>query len=64
MTRTWMSEKQREDYDAVCLIIEKVKTPKQFYAACREINSGKYDFDTVNCVREDKRFFNSAQFLN
>ena len=63
MARTWMSEKQSEDYDSVCIIIDGVKTPKQFYEACREINSGRYDFDTVNCAREDKRFFNSAQYM-
>ena len=58
----WMSKKQREDYQAVCIIIDEVKTPKQFYEACREINSGKYDFDVVNTAREDKRFYNSAQY--
>lgn len=62
MARTWMTKKQQEDYDAVCFIIEEVKTPKQFYEACNKINSGKYDFDVVNCAREDKKFYNSAQF--
>lgn len=58
----WMSKKQMEDYEAVCLIIDGVKTPKEFYAACKIINSGRYDFDVVNTARADKRFFNSAQF--
>lgn len=64
MSRAWMDEKQRKDYDFVCLIIDEVKTPKQFYEACNKINAGKYDFDVVNCAREDKRFYNSAQFMN
>lgn len=58
----WMTDKQKEDYDSICILIDSVKTPKQFYEICRIINSGKYDFDVVNTVRAAKRFYNSAQF--
>ena len=58
----WMTNKQREDYDTVCLIIDEVKTPRQFYEACKKLNSGKYDFDAVNTAREHKQFYNSAQY--
>ena len=57
----WMSKKQKEDYDTICKLIDGVHTPKQFYEVCKEINE-KYDLDIVNVAREDKKFFNSAQF--
>ena len=59
---SWMSAKQQEDYETVCNIIDGVETARQFYEACRKINSGKYDFDAVSAAREDKHFYNSAQF--
>ena len=59
---TWMSKSQREDYDEVCEIIDKVKTPKQFYGACEILNSGKYDGDVVALARQNKNFLNTAQY--
>jgi hypothetical protein len=59
-----MNKKQKEDFETVCLIIEGVKTPRQFYEACNKINSGKYDFDAVASARAYKKFYNSAQYDN
>ena len=59
---SWMDAEQQKDFEAVCNIIDGVKTARQFYEACRKINSGKYDFDVVNAAREAKHFYNSAQY--
>jgi hypothetical protein len=58
--KTWMTLQQQKDYDTICALIDTVRTPKQFYEVCKKIN--KYDCDVVNAAREDKHFFNSAQF--
>jgi hypothetical protein len=55
-----MTKKQKEDFDTICLLIDGVHTPKQFYEVCKEIN--KYDVDVVNSAREYKKFYNSAQY--
>ena len=56
----WMTDKQKQDYNTICALIDTVKTPKQFYAVCDQIN--KYDCDIVNSAREAKKFYNSAQY--
>lgn len=58
---SWMTMQQKEDYDTICMLIDGVHTPEQFYAVCREINK-RYSVDVVNVAREDKHFFNAAQY--
>ena len=59
---SWITGNLRKQYDEVCALIDTVTTPQQFYAVCDTINSGQYDFDVVATAREDKQFYNSAQF--
>ena len=57
----WMTRKQREDFETVCLLIDSIDSPKEFYRVMEIINS-KYDVDVVNCAREYKKCHNSIQY--
>lgn len=57
----WMNRKQREDFETVCLLIDGIDSPKEFYRVMGIINS-KYDVDVVNCAREYKKCYNSIQY--
>lgn len=58
----WMTKKQKEDFDSVCLLIDGIDSPKEFYRVMNIIND-KYDIDVVNCARELKHCYNSAQYM-
>lgn len=60
MAKTWAE--QQIGYEAVCKIIDDIKTPSDFYKAMDKLNSGRYSLDLVNSVRESKKCFNSAQY--
>lgn len=57
----WMTAKQKEDFETVCLLIDSIDSPKAFYRVMEVINS-KYDLDVVNAAREYKKCYNSAQY--
>ena len=57
----WMTRKQREDFETVCLLIDSIDSQKEFYRVMEIINS-KYDVDVVNCAREHKKCYNSIQY--
>lgn len=57
----WMNRKQREDFETVCLLIDGIDSPKEFYLVMGIINS-KYDVDVVNCAREFKKCYSSIQY--
>ena len=57
----WMTEKQKEDFESVCLLIDSINSPKEFYRVMNVINN-KYDFDVINCAREYKKCYNSVQY--
>ena len=56
----WMSRKQKEDFETVCLLIDGIDSPKEFYRIMNLLD--KYDTDVVNCAREYKKCYNSIQY--
>ena len=56
----WMTEKQKEDFETVCLLIDMIDSPKEFYHVMNFLD--KYDTDVVNCAREYKHCYNSIQY--
>lgn len=58
----WMTKKQKEEFETVCLLIDGINSPKEFYRVMNIIND-KYDIDVVNSAREFKRCYNSAQYM-
>ena len=58
----WMTTKQKKDFESICILIDLIDSPKAFYRTINEINA-KYDIDVVNCAREYKKCYNSAQYM-
>ena len=56
----WMTSRQREDFETVCLLIDGIDSPKEFYRVMNLLD--KYDIDVVNCAREYKKCYNSVQY--
>lgn len=57
-----MTKKQKEEFETVCLLIDGIDSPKEFYRVMNIIND-KYDIDVVNSAREFKHCYNSAQYM-
>jgi hypothetical protein len=55
-----MSDKQKEDFETVCLLIDGIDSPKEFYRVMKLLD--KYDCDVVNSAREYKHCYNSIQY--
>ena len=58
----WMTTKQKKDLESICILIDSIDSPKAFYRIINEINA-KYDLEDVNCAREYKKCYNSAQYM-
>lgn len=56
----WMTDKQKEDFETVCLLIDMIDSPKEFYRVMKFLD--RYDTDVVNCAREYKHCYNSIQY--
>lgn len=59
---TWMSAAQQRDFEEICLLIDSIKSPRDFYRVMEKINNGPYGVDVINCAREFKKCYNSAQY--
>ena len=57
----WMTDKQKEQFDSVCLLIDSITNPGEFFDVMNKINN-TYDVDVVTCAREFKHCYNSAQY--
>lgn len=58
----WMTEKQKEDFESACLIIDSIQNAKEFYQAMKILE--KYDFDSVATARLVQGCYNSIHFNN
>lgn len=56
----WMTDKQKEDFETICLLIDGIDSPKEFYRVMKLLD--KYDCDVVNSAREYKHCYNSIQY--
>ena len=63
MTGTWMSAAQQRDFEEICLMIDSISSPRDFYRVMDKINNGPYDVDVINAAREFKKCYNSAQYM-
>ena len=57
----WMTTKQKEDFEIICLMIDSINSPEEFYEVINEINKN-YDPDVINCARQYKKCFNAFQY--
>lgn len=58
----WMSAAQQRDFEQICDFIDTIKSPKEFYSVMEYINN-HFNTDVINCAREIKRCYNSAQYM-
>lgn len=57
----WMTAKQKEQFETACLLIDSIDSPKAFYRVMEMLD--QYSVDIVNCAREYKKCYNSAQYM-
>ena len=58
----WMSPKQKDEFVSACMLIDSIKSPRDFYRIVNYINL-HYDGDVVAAARELTKCYNSAQYM-
>jgi len=57
----WMDDRQYEDFQQACALIDTIKTAKDFYRVIGIVND-RFSLDVINAARECKQCYNSGQY--